>query len=128
MFARWAVWLIDIQVEDEMAKFLVVYKSKTSAREQMANATPEQAKAGMQAWMAWAQQAGPALLDMGAPVGKAATLAGGKTAASNSDVGGFSVMQAESREALMTLLKEHPHFHLPDGAIEVHEYLPLPGM
>jgi hypothetical protein len=40
-----------------VARFLVLYHSSTSAREQMANATPEQAKAGMDAWMSWAGRA-----------------------------------------------------------------------
>jgi hypothetical protein len=39
-----------------MSKFLVLYRSSVSAREQMANATPEQAQAGMQAWQAWARR------------------------------------------------------------------------
>ena len=34
-----------------MTRFMVLYLSSTSAREQMANATPEQAEAGMAAWM-----------------------------------------------------------------------------
>ena len=52
-----------------MSKYLVLYRSPTSAREQMANATPEQAKAGMDAWMAWAGKAGSAVVDLGAPLG-----------------------------------------------------------
>jgi hypothetical protein len=51
-----------------MSKFLVLYRSSVSAREQMANATPEQAQAGMQAWQAWVESAGPAMVDLGAPL------------------------------------------------------------
>jgi hypothetical protein len=39
-----------------MKKFLVLYRAPISAREQMAKATPEQAKAGMDAWMGWAKR------------------------------------------------------------------------
>jgi hypothetical protein len=38
-----------------MKKFLVLYRAPISAREQMAKATPEQAKAGMDAWMGCAK-------------------------------------------------------------------------
>jgi len=37
-----------------MAKFLALYRSSTSAQEQMPNVTPEQAQAGMEGWQAWA--------------------------------------------------------------------------
>ena len=45
-----------------MARFMVLYLSSTSAREQMANATPEQAQAGMDAWVQWAGKAGDAIV------------------------------------------------------------------
>ncbi len=51
-----------------MKKFLVLYHAPHSAVEQMANATPEQAKAGMDAWMGWARKAGPAIADLGMPL------------------------------------------------------------
>src|SRR5215469_4044535 len=44
-----------------MTKFLVLYHSTTSVQEQMASATPEQMKAGMDAWMAWDKKAGSAV-------------------------------------------------------------------
>jgi hypothetical protein len=43
-----------------MAKFLALYRSSTSAQEQMANVTPEHAQAGMEAWQAWAAMAADA--------------------------------------------------------------------
>ncbi|HWU86021.1 MAG TPA: YciI family protein [Kofleriaceae bacterium] len=111
-----------------MKKFLVIYGSTVSAREQMAKASPAEAKAGMEAWMAWSQKAGKAIVDLGAPVGNSAKVAGGTATDSKSEIGGFSILQAESRDALTALLKEHPHFKMPGATIEVHEFLPLPGM
>ena len=112
-----------------MTKFLVIYNSPVGAREQMAKATPEQAKAGMDAWMAWAGKAGPSIVDLGSPVGNAVTLAaGGKTSATTTSAGGYSLLQAESRDALAQLLAEHPHLMMPGATIEVHEVLALPGM
>ena len=111
-----------------MKKFLVIYGSPVSAREQMLKATPEQAKAGMEAWMKWSQKAGQAIVDLGAPLGNSASVANGKATDTKSEIGGFSILQADSREALTALLAEHPHFMMPGATIEVHEFLPIPGM
>jgi hypothetical protein len=58
-----------------MAKFMVLYLSPVPARYQLANTTPEQMKAGMGAWMQWADKAGDAIVDLGSPLA-AATRAG----------------------------------------------------
>jgi hypothetical protein len=111
-----------------MKKFLVLYKAPLSAFEQMQKSTPEQQKAGMDAWMAWAKKAGPSIVDMGAPLGKSLRVVqSGTVSPTTNDLGGFSILQAESKEALAESLKGHPHFMMPDGSIEIVEFLPMPG-
>ena len=99
-----------------MSKFLVLYRSPVSAPEQMARATPEQAQEGMQAWQAWAESAGPAIVDLGAPLD------------GEGDVTGFSILQADSRASLDELLADHPHRHTPGSSIDVLEFMAIPGM
>jgi hypothetical protein len=111
-----------------MKKFLVLYKAPTSAFEQMSKATPEQQKAGMDAWMAWSKKAATSIVDMGAPLGKSLRVTKGGTSPSTNDLGGFSILQGESKEALAETLKGHPHFMMPDGSIEIVELMPIPGM
>jgi len=112
-----------------MKKFLVLYKASQSGFEQMMKATPEQQKAGMEAWMSWSKQAGPSIVDMGAPLGKSVRVAkSGAVSPATNDLGGYSVMQAESKEALAATMKEHPHFMMPDSSIEIVELMPIPGM
>jgi hypothetical protein len=111
-----------------MKKFLVLYKAPTSAFEQMQKSTPEQQKAGMDAWMAWSKKASSSLVDMGAPLGKSMKVNKSGTAPTTNDLGGYSIMQAESKEALAESLKGHPHFMMPDGFIEIVEFMPMPGM
>lgn len=108
-------------------KFLVLYKSSASAAEQMAAGSPEQAQEAMGLWMAWFEKAGPALVDAGNPLGDATEVpsAGGP---SGRYIGGYSILQGESVEVIMKLLDGHPHYHSPDATIEVHEFLPMPGM
>ena len=103
-----------------MKKFLVLYRSSASAREQMAKATPEMHKAGMDAWLSWMKKAGKAIVDFGAPVSPVGP--------ASPSVGGYSILQAESAKQLAALLEDHPHRMAPDGSIEVHEFLPMPGM
>jgi hypothetical protein len=113
-----------------MKKFLVLYQSTVSAADQMRHATPEQAKAGMDAWMTWAGHAGSGIVDMGSPVAAATKLdAAGKPGAANAQLGGYSILQAESKDVLVNnVLKNHPHFMAPGASIEVFEFLPMPGM
>jgi len=114
-----------------MKKFLVLYKASPEAFQQMMkSSTPEQQKLGMDAWMNWSKKAGSSIVDMGAPLGKAVRLAkGGNAAQVSNDLGGYSVMQAESKEALAATMKEHPHFMMGDSTtIEIVEIMPVPGM
>jgi len=57
-----------------------------------------------------------------------AKISGGNAIDSKSEIGGFSILQAESRDAVTALLKDHPHFVAPGATIEVHEFMPIPGM
>jgi hypothetical protein len=109
-------------------KFLVLYQSSVPAREMMANATPEQAKAGMDAWTEWMQRAGDAIVDIGAPLGGGSQVTEGSTSVSTSDVTGYSIVQADTADDAARLLQQHPHFMTPaETSIEVLEALPMPG-
>jgi hypothetical protein len=109
-----------------MTKYMILYRAPASAREQMSAGTPEQAQAGMEAWMQWAQKAGPAIVDMGAPLAEV-TEAGTPVPAAGHIIGGYSILEAESPAALTDVLAGHPHLE-SGGTIEVHEMLPTPGM
>jgi hypothetical protein len=109
-----------------VAKYLVLYRSKVSAAEQMEGASSEDAQAGMEAWMQWAGKVGDAMVDMGSPLQTVATVGGANDGAY---IGGFSVLEAESADAAKALVEGHPHLMSPgDPSIEVLEFLPVPGM
>ena len=111
-----------------MKKFLVLYKAPKSSFEQAMKATPEQQKAGMDQWMAWSKKAGGSIVDMGAPLGKSLRVSKGGSSPTTNDLGGYSILQGESKEAIAESLKGHPHFSMADGTIEVVELMPIPGM
>jgi hypothetical protein len=108
-----------------MSKFMVLYRSTTSARERMANTTPEQMEAGMQAWQAWAKRVDYALADLGSPL--AHTTHVGPGGASTDGVAGYSILTAGSAEEVETLLAGHPHLEIPGASIEVLEVTPIGG-
>ena len=103
-----------------MSTFLVLYRSKVSAAEQMAAAGPDAGEASMKAWMEWADRAGDAIVDLGSPV---QSVTGGEP---GSFIGGYSIMRA-SADDLAALLADHPH-RAWGGTIEVLEILEIPGM
>ena len=109
-----------------MAKFIILYRATTSAREQMAGATPEQMKAGMDAWMTWAGKAGDAVVDLGTPLGYSTHV--GSMASAGDDVCGYSILQASSAQDITNILDGHPHLEMPGSSIDVLEQLSMPGM
>jgi len=111
-----------------MKKFLVLYKAPLAAFDQMMKSTPEQQKAGMDAWNVWGKKAAASIVDMGAPLGKTLKVTPSGASATRNDLGGYSVLQGESKEAVAEQLKGHPHFMMPDGFIEIVEMLSIPGM
>jgi hypothetical protein len=108
-----------------MAKFLVLYRSSMSNREQMMKVTPEQRKPIMDAWASWARKAGAALIDMGAPLGDVTRIQG---TAGQGHIGGYSFVQAESLDAAKGLFVGHPHLGAPGASIELLELMSMPGM
>ena len=108
-----------------MAKYLVLYTSSDTAEETMANATPEDQEAGMEAWMAWSRRAGDAVLDLGAPLQPAAIVG---DAPSADGVTGFSLLRGDSTSAVEELLEGHPHLGIPGNGIQVLELFEVTGM
>jgi hypothetical protein len=46
----------------------------------------------------------------------------------NNDIGGYSIVQAESHEAAAALFADSPHLTMPGATAEVMEIMPIPGM
>jgi len=107
-----------------MAKYLVLYRSTTSAMEQMGSMSAADKSGEMQKWMAWGAGAGPALLDWGAPLGASAAIGG---AAATGHVTGYSIVQADTIDAAKRLFDGHPHLGRAGDTIEIHEAIPMPG-
>lgn len=112
-----------------MSKFFLLYLAPVSAIEQMmANSTPEQRKAGMDAWMAWMKKNQSALVDMGAPLGKTKRVTATGVESVRNEVTGYTVVEAASHDAAAAMLAGHPHLSVPGAYIDVLSVTPIPGM
>ncbi len=110
-----------------MAKFVLLYRAPVSFMDGMSNATPEQQQQAMAPWMAWFEKCGPALVDMGGPLANARTFDSSGESASDTDIAGFSVIEADSPEAARALVDGHPHIQWMDGCtVEMHQLM-FPG-
>ena len=113
-----------------MKKFMILYKASGADFEKMMkSATPEQQKKGMEAWMKWMNANKAAMVDDGAPLGKTRRVDHAGPSNSSNDIGGYSIVQAESHDAATRIFgADHPHLMMPGAWIEVTEIMPLPGM
>lgn len=107
-----------------MKKFMILYISPVSAEAQM-NVSPEEMKKGMEPWNAWYKKCGKAIVDMGAPLGKGTCIDKKGAAKSQSQVTGYTIVQAKDLDAAKAILNDHPHFMMPKTSIEVLEIMPM---
>ncbi len=113
-----------------MKKFLVLYMANAAEFEKMMqNSTPEQRQKGMDAWMKWMGDNKASLVDGGAPLGKTKRVDSKGASDTKNDIGGYSIVQAESADAASKMFgKDHPHQQMPGAWIEIIEIMQIPGM
>ena len=89
--------------------------------------TPEEGQKSMEEWKAWAAGLGSALVNPGTPVGVTKVLArdGVSDTGSPHPIMGFSILEADSMEHALELLKDCPHFKY-EGTLEVSEMMKMP--
>lgn len=94
-----------------MAKFLVTYHGGGMPSD------PAQAQQAVKAFGDWLARAGKAVVDPGAPVREVAQVGKHLPAAG---IGGYSVIEAASKDEAVEVLKSHP-FVARGGTLQVHE-------
>jgi hypothetical protein len=110
-----------------MKRYVLLYVAPTNVAERFAQATPEEARHGMRLWFDWAQRLGPALVDIGKPLGNAVSVSENGIAKSDSNVIGMSIVQADDMERALALAKDHHHLRWArECEIVVLEEAPIP--
>ncbi|MDP9026717.1 MAG: hypothetical protein M3N46_04070 [Actinomycetota bacterium] len=93
-----------------MSKFVLLYQGGTMPQ------SPEEGEKVMSDWMAWFGAAGPAIVDPGNSFGAESAVGVGS---SPSGVNGYTIVEADSLDAVSGMLGDHPHL-AAGGRIEVH--------
>jgi hypothetical protein len=107
----------DIHSEVAMKKFLITYHGAGMPP----NPSPEMMQQVKAAFGAWLAEAGSAVVDPGAPIRPVAQVAKGSPAA-QVEIGGYSILQADSLDAARAILAKHP-FVGRGGTLQVSEIL-----
>jgi hypothetical protein len=107
-----------------MKKFMILYMAPVSAEAQM-NVSPEEMKKGMEPWNAWYKKSGKAIVDMGTPLGKGICVDKKGPAKTQSQVTGYTIVQAKDIDAAKAMINDHPHFMIPKASIEVLEIMTM---
>lgn len=112
-----------------MGRYIVLYSAPLAVAERFAQATPEEAMKGMKLWVDWAEKMGPALVDPGKPLGAAVKVTKAGVAKTESRIIGMSILQANTMDAALEMVKDHHHLHwAEDCEIVVLEEIPIPEM
>lgn len=99
-----------------MARFLITYYAGNMPSDPVFIADARRA------FMRWAEQAGPALADVGAPVRSATTITGdgARDGVAGEPLMGWSVLEAADSDAAVRLVRDHP-FISRGGVVQICE-------
>ena len=109
---------------DFLKKFMLLYMAPVAAEVQM-NVSPEEMKKGMEPWMAWYNKNRESVVDLGTPLGKGECVDAKGSKKTQSQVTGYSIVQAEDIESVKDMIANHPHLMMPQASIEIMEIMPM---
>jgi hypothetical protein len=83
----------------------------------------------MQAWHKWYADHADIIAEGGGPVGKTKRVTSDGIGDTRNNLGGYTVVNAESHEAAAKLFENHPHFSIfPGDGVEIMEVMAIPQM
>ena len=100
----------------------------TAMKKMMEDTSAEDRKKSMSEWGVWMGKNKMAFADSGAPVGKNSQVTASGASEVSNDVGGYSIMQGESKEAVEAILAQSPHVQMPGTVTDVREIMAMPGI
>ena len=96
-------------------------------RKMMQETSAEDRKKSMDEWGEWMKKHMADFADLGAPVGKTTHVASSGVTDTKNDIGGYSIVQAGSKEAAAKLFADNPHLKMPGAIVEMMEIVPMPA-
>jgi hypothetical protein len=111
-----------------MKKFLVLYSSTKSATDLMSDASPDEMKSSMAKWEKWKDKASEKLkVEFGLPLQPIKEFSFDGVDDSKSKISGYSIIEGETRAAVVSSLKSHPHLERKGASIDLLEMISMPG-
>ncbi len=104
-----------------MKKFLALYMAPVTVMDEWNKMTKEDQKKGMDEWMEWAKAHKSDLVELGNPVGKNKRVTKEGVSDRRNEVGGYSIVQADSHEEAAKIFADNPHLKTPGTYVEVLE-------
>jgi hypothetical protein len=112
-----------------LKKFIILYSDPSAVQAKMMQEGDQEAMMGeMEKWTAWFDKNKEAVTDMGTPLGDATKVNKEGGEKNQTWTTGYTLMQANSMDEVVEMLKDHPHLNMPGCEIQVYECLPVPGM
>lgn len=110
-----------------MKRFVLTYHNSSDSLEQVGSMTADQRLEAMKPWLAWKAKYNENILDFGSPLtGGQRVLADGTTSASQAEITGYSIIEAENRVKAIAILEDHPHHQSgPKAQIQLHECMAM---
>jgi hypothetical protein len=110
-----------------MKKFMAIYMAPIEKMEEMMkNSTPESKKREMDLWMAWMESKKASLVESGAPLGKTKRATSGGVTDVRNEIGGYTIVQAETHEEATKLFMDNPMLMgMPEASVDVMEIMPM---
>lgn len=108
---------------------MILLNAPEPAKDQMARSSMEQMQASMADWIAWKDEAEKKVtFTFGSPLQAVARISPTEAGESDNQISGYAMIEADSQELAVEVLRNHPHL-LRDGAtIDLAEVVTMPGM
>ncbi len=110
-----------------MKKFIILYNGPATPPERM---SPEKTQEIMGKWKTWMEKVGNGMVDMGQPMANGQSVVDDGSFSQTLELSGYSIIQAETMDQALELVKDHPFLSDQTGkfSVEVFELLPVPDM
>src|SRR5262249_56858458 len=111
-----------------MKTFLALYRmDMAEMQKMMASTSAEERKKSMGQWEMWMKKNRASFADHGGPVGKTKQASASGATDIKNDIGGYSIVQAETHQAAAGPFSHKPHFNFPKGTLGGMGIKPMPG-
>lgn len=108
-----------------MKKFMALYMAPVEMFEQWMKTPPEEQKEGMENWTKWMKSNAKFFVDEGAPLGKTKRVSANGVSDTKNEIGGYSIVQAESADEAAKIIKSSPHLSMEGTWVELIECAPM---